>query len=97
MDSFGPAYRGLNGTKCAVGHILTDAEYNPFWESKVIARIAEIGQLPARLVPHRALLVQLQDAHDTEYCEQDRDEWEKAMEQIAKEHGLHYQAFAERV
>jgi hypothetical protein len=86
----GPAYRAPNGCKCAVGHILSDEEYNQDMESKVVARLVMNRQFPERLVPHVYLLQQLQDAHDCDYCERDVFEWEKAMQQIAKERGLVY-------
>ena len=53
-------YRGPNGTKCAAGHILTDAEVEQLGEGVTVQQ----WNVPSRLAPHLKLLKGLQQAHD---------------------------------
>lgn len=64
----GCAYRGLNGLRCAVGHVIPDALYDPEMEGdsaesdlvrKALAAIGADG--------HVQFLSQLQCVHDFEY------------------------------
>lgn len=59
-------YRGPHGTKCAVGILVSDEECTG-WDDVMIGvyTLAAKGQLPSRLIPHKNLLVALQDAHDS--------------------------------
>ncbi len=59
-------YRTEDGLRCAVGVHFTDEEYDISLEGKDVNALYEVGVLPKRLVPHLALLVDLQAAHDTE-------------------------------
>lgn len=52
-------YRGPNGTKCAVGALVTDEECK-HWGALGVRRV----RLPARLQKHELLLLELQTAHD---------------------------------
>ena len=62
------AYRGAEGTMCAVGALITDDEYDREWEGRGVARLAGERDLPAslreRLSPHVAMLIDLQRFHD---------------------------------
>lgn len=55
------AYRGKHGHKCALGHLLTDAEVKEIGNTKAVLRETE---LPARLRFHFPLLRELQQIHD---------------------------------
>lgn len=65
-------YRAPDGNKCAVGCMLTDAEYNPsmddygpsFSNGNDVYGIEQRDLLPERLVPFVDLLAELQNAHD---------------------------------
>jgi hypothetical protein len=58
------AYRGSDGTKCAVGHLITDEEYTSDMEGNDAVMLHSAEMLPDRLVRHLDLLGYLQDAHD---------------------------------
>jgi hypothetical protein len=53
-------YRHPEGLKCAVGCLISDAEYYPRMEGQPVYDIT----LPDRLAGHRRLLSYLQDSHD---------------------------------
>lgn len=81
-------YRGPKGRKCAVGHLISDDEYDEEMESSLIGshRFGKFKISPDR----RALLAQLQDIHDTHSPEnwaEDFAEFEaayKALEETEK-------------
>lgn len=81
---YGCAYRSDNGHKCAVGHLLLDEEYDPKFEG----RSADIIALPDRLRPFKALLRDLQDAHDLHLKPSGFEAWRTRMWEIAYSHGL---------
>jgi len=54
------AYRGEDGTMCAVGCLLADDEYDPGMENLSV----EVVSLPERLIPHTWMLADLQSFHD---------------------------------
>jgi len=57
-------YRGNNGTSCAIGCLITDAEYNPKMEDRPVGRIVTEFELPSLDGVNRSLLTQLQCLHD---------------------------------
>lgn len=60
-------YRAPDGSMCAVGCLLTDVEAEGLddrFQSSVAALVRD-GLLPERLVPHVALLKELQQLHDS--------------------------------
>lgn len=57
-------YRGPDGLKCAVGALIRDEEYAPWMEHRTACDLAQVGGLPARLMPHVLLLRELQFIHD---------------------------------
>ena len=64
------AYRGAEGTMCAVGALITDDEYNSDWETLSIAGLLRQSDLPSslrkRLIAHEEMVQDLQDFHDSE-------------------------------
>lgn len=54
-------YRGPNGTKCAVGHLITDDEYSEEMES---AKASDVAKHIERFYDHRFFLQELQHCHD---------------------------------
>lgn len=63
MKGYECMYRGPNGTKCAVGALVTDDECK-FWGSLSARRLHADKLLPKRLQEHLVLLQDLQAAHD---------------------------------
>lgn len=59
----GCRYRSANGTKCAVGVLLSDAECVSS-EGNTVENLRDLGLLPPRLLPHLTMLTQLQRIHD---------------------------------
>lgn len=57
-------YRGPDGRKCALGHLIADDEYQIDMEEKGVAGLVKTGLLPVRLMGHEAFLYDLQQAHD---------------------------------
>jgi hypothetical protein len=62
-------YRGPNGSKCAVGVLLTDNEYSLDMDGSIggdtdVGSLARRGALPGRLMGHIPLLAALQAHHD---------------------------------
>jgi len=62
---YGCLYRGPEGTMCAVGCLIPDAEYDKSIEGMSILNMKE-SQVPIELIPFKRneLLYKLQDAHD---------------------------------
>jgi hypothetical protein len=65
------AYRGDNGTKCAVGCLIKDEDYHTSMEAIPVDRLASEDSLPVYLLEHVALLEALQLAHDTAWDRRD--------------------------
>ena len=57
-------YRGPRGLKCAVGCLIRDDEYDRVMENHGVTDLCGRNRLPQRLIPHAALLLDLQDVHD---------------------------------
>lgn len=57
-------YRSPDGSKCAVGHLIEDDEYDDDMEHTNIYGLYDLYFLPKRLAGHLELLTQLQQAHD---------------------------------
>lgn len=62
------AYRSPNGSKCAVGILIPDADYDPMIEDNDVFTALEIlapnSQVCADLREHEDFLTELQEAHD---------------------------------
>jgi hypothetical protein len=54
-------YRGPNGLKCAVGHLISDDDYNPLFEG---APALDLPLISAHFGAYRKLIQSLQAAHD---------------------------------
>lgn len=85
QDDEGCAYRGSGGSCCAAGYLLASHEYRQDMEAKTFAALDY--KIPLRLRPHRTLISDLQDAHDTEW------NWEgaqmfAALDDVAESHNL---------
>ena len=62
------AYRGDEGTMCAVGALITDDEYQFHWEGQAIDNLLKQSDLPPTLhkclTQHESMLFELQTFHD---------------------------------
>jgi len=79
----GCAYRGKDGTKCAMGCLMSDEEYDPVWD-KTGARwyaLARDNKVPRE---HCVLLIELQQVHDNHMPEV----WFKKLRHLAEDYGL---------
>jgi hypothetical protein len=75
------AYRGANGTSCAVGCLILDEEYNPNMEYRTLEEV--ISGIP-RLHQFNDLLYSLQMFHDNP------GNWGRSnIHRTFSEHGLH--------
>ena len=89
-------YRGPNGLKCAAGHSITDEEYLPEMESRLVYQL----NLPRThvLVRHEDLAASLQKAHDESARASGEEEavflsrFEQMVERIAEAYDLKYTA-----
>ena len=82
------AYRGDNGLKCSIGHLLSDEEYRLEMESKDVRGLFNEGLLPPRLRDHVEFLSELQSIHDDEEDEDALDTIERRLGRVAKENGF---------
>lgn len=82
-DRDGCGYRGKDGTKCAVGCLISDEEYNPVWDrcGEEWCTLVENNVVPSA---HCNLLFKLQEVHDHYMIES----WLKELDHIAKDYGL---------
>lgn len=88
-------YRGPNGVKCAVGHLIPDEHYSPKLEG------VKVTHLPSELLRsvfagvNPDLLEAMQFVHDS-YLPDDRgaplDRWEEQMKLLAEMFDLTYTA-----
>lgn len=90
-------YRGDNGAKCAVGHLIPDENYDPEFEGSGVYTLASRLACPSEIKRHENLLGSLQSIHDqflpregfpSEY--RGLDKWEEKMEKAAAIHGVKY-------
>jgi hypothetical protein len=68
--SFGCAYKGDNGNKCAVGALIPDDQYKPSLEGQAVSMIQP--DVPALQYLNHHLLLALQLAHD------DMENWDES-------------------
>lgn len=80
-DGYQCAYRGDNGTKCAAGILMSDAEYTENMDGNTWCELVDKGIVP-RANGH--LIRSLQTLHD---LEQPRL-WKEGLEDIADQHNL---------
>jgi hypothetical protein len=79
-------YRGPNGTKCAVGCMISDDDYDPSMEGKGITTIIRLSKNLKVLSPYRKLLVEMQNIHDDRRVE----DWEREFQLAAVRFNLNY-------
>lgn len=82
----GCAYRGEDGTKCAIGCLIPDKLYDPEIEGKRVGELFREHEWPKNLLGDidMSLLIRLQHVHDT----RDPDEWGKELVLVANYYGL---------
>ncbi len=88
-------YRGPNNTKCAIGHMIPDSDYDPEIERQDINTAVQImypgfGYLNHNTYPMRCLLQKLQQAHDNASPKNFLSEFENSMSELAHELDLIY-------
>ena len=86
IDGHGCAYRGDNGTKCAVGCLIPDSEYREEFEGWPVGGV--MGQCMALQDHDVDLLASLQRVHDANLPY----DWEKRFQTVAKMYGLTYES-----
>jgi hypothetical protein len=92
------AYRGDNGTMCAVGCLIPQDEYQPSYEAKDAASVLIMAKRSKKarpvmrsLLPHEDLLTRLQRAHDECYNDYKRFDFSllrQTLRSIANEFAL---------
>lgn len=86
------AYRGLNGLKCGVGHLIDDATAKR-WDKRESSAIIEILdnkklKVPEWMVGNKDFLSSLQWAHDEAWAENFLAEFKGDMKDVAKKYHL---------
>lgn len=95
------AYRGANGTMCAVGCLIPDEVYESIIEDETLHALLAYADLDAypelnaaiqKFGPFEALLCDLQVAHDSTAFkgESQAQLWDRRFARVAKTHGLEY-------
>lgn len=82
-------YRGPNGTKCAIGCLITDNEYHESMEGKDLELLLETDlpdRLYTRLYMHRMILRELQGIHDS--CAP--EEWKDKLQALGQRYQLKF-------
>jgi hypothetical protein len=80
----GCLYRGPNGTKCAIGHLIRDRDYRPYFEGLPITNCFLIlGNTPNN--EEQFFLYDLQECHDDSGTPA---KMKTALKDFAKTHGL---------
>ena len=77
------AYLAEDGSKCAVGCLISDKHYNPSIEGASLSALSH-DDLPAYLSEHWDFLMELQDIHDCFLP----DNWNDMWIRLAKKHNL---------
>lgn len=83
-------YRAPDGSKCAVGHLLEDDEYNPEIEGNSVEEAGIAHLIPDRLLPHVQFLVDLQHAHDVMVDGNNKRDFRETSAWIVSERDLKY-------
>lgn len=82
------AYRGENGTSCAIGCHIPDSLYLPEYEGRRASTLPMLEALS--LAEHKPLLNMLQGLHDVALTEYGLAAWECGMKNYAGNRGLNY-------
>lgn len=83
----GCLYRGPDGTKCAVGHLIPDEKYRPSLEGKG-AEHADVVRAASIPDGERGFVRKLQFLHDNDLEGYGIDRWKLGMHDCAREYGL---------
>jgi hypothetical protein len=87
------AYRGVKGSKCAIGHLIPDALYRRWLEGKglhsVIVHVPELHKIDQRLLgdmmsAHDCLMPRIDEGYPHPLL----DIWKRNMHRTAELHGL---------
>jgi hypothetical protein len=82
-------YRGLNGAKCAVGHLIPDRVYNQGMEQMTVANILEVvPELDHKYREHLRLMYAVQSAHDGAPATEFLDSFCRAIVKVANNYNL---------
>jgi len=84
------AYRGADGTKCAVGVLIPDELYNDMMEGRTIVGLLDSEQynLPEWMSKNEGLLGSLQSVHDRESRWKDSATMKRALRTVAGDNRL---------
>lgn len=82
-------YRGPNGTKCAIGHLIPDELYDEIFNRMSLLNLPQKVKNHIGIEEDRYFFGSLQTAHDIFLCES-LDCWHNQMKQIAKEYNLKF-------
>lgn len=86
LDTGVCAYRGLDGMKCAAGVLMSDEEYQPYFEINTWTQLEKkLNKFP---VIHADLIRSLQLVHDGMQPEN----WVNGLKELAQKHKLNYNA-----
>ena len=81
-------YRGPNGTKCAVGILISDKLYEPTMEGSSITGLFANYNLPDWMNQNLRLLIALQDTHDYSWYWYGSDRMKERLAHVAGEFSL---------
>ena len=83
-------YRGANGTKCAVGVLISDEIYDEMMEGRTINGLVGdvLYALPEWMLKNAKLLADLQAAHDVTYNWRASVVMQQALNKVAAENNL---------
>lgn len=82
-------YRGPGGCKCAVGQLLTDDEAARF-EGFNVSTLKDEGKLPTRLESQFALVLSMQEEHDSARFGAKGEDMANRFRRMATEFGLEF-------
>jgi hypothetical protein len=81
-------YRDSQGGACALGQCIPDSMYDKGMEDNDAQGVVDGGYMPESLERHLPLLLELQNAHDTNRSNEWLDNFKSATKDIAHEFGL---------
>jgi len=77
-------YRGPDGMKCAIGCLIPDSDYRPYFEGNDLGQLLEYGKLPKNLAEefteNEDMLADLQALHDND----EPNMWKERLAEIAE-------------
>jgi hypothetical protein len=82
------AYRGKKGMKCAVGCLISDADYSESMEGYNVNDLVDGALLPSNLVPHAYMLNRLQRLHDNDAAWFSTEAMRRELNRIAQDFQL---------